>query len=45
LLDQRRADTDLDFKLHIRMRTGEPAQGQRQRTAGNFLDRAKAHGA
>src|SRR5260370_3992623 len=45
LLDQRRTQTDLTLKLHIRMRPRKPTECRRQRTTSNFLDCSKAHGA
>src|SRR5260370_42598589 len=45
LLDKRRTHTDLDLKLHIRMRACKPTECRRQRTTSNFFDCAKAHGA
>src|SRR5271163_4804401 len=45
LLDQRRTHTDLDLKLHIRMRACKPTECRRQRTTSNFFDCSKAYGA
>src|SRR5438445_6624579 len=45
LFDQRRTQTDLDLKLHIRVRAGKPTECRRQRTTRNFFDCSKAHGA